>query len=93
MSSLGTFWLPLFGGAQKLNIRSAPLIGGSGRIRFRILSFVSDFKVLARVVVAKLNFTHWRKLRDNLNFKDNHCFKLSSMVKVKGCPYFRYRHW
>ena len=30
MSSLGTFWLPLFGGAQKLNIRSAPLICGSG---------------------------------------------------------------
>ncbi len=23
-------WLPLFGGAQKLNIRSAPLICGSG---------------------------------------------------------------
>ena len=46
MSSLGTFWLPLFGGAQKLNIRSAPLIGGSGGGRFRILSFVSDFEVL-----------------------------------------------
>lgn len=30
MSSLGTFWLPLFSGAQKLNIRSAPLICGSG---------------------------------------------------------------
>ena len=40
------------------------MIGGLGGIRFRILSFVSDFKVLARVVVAKLNFTHWRKLRD-----------------------------
>lgn len=39
-------WLPLFGGAQKLNIRPAPLICGSGRSRFRILSFVSDFEVL-----------------------------------------------